>query len=288
MADFDDLKLDRPREEATPPPPRMPLWLPIGVAVLIAALAALWYFGGQEPEQPEAVPRAAAPPTPTAPTRLPGEPGEDIPLPPLGETDALVRDLVARLSSHPVVAAWLTTDHLIRNMTVVTLRIANGQTPSGQLGAVRPTGDFQVRQAGSAIVIDPGTYARYDTHAAAVDGLDARGVARFYATIKPRIDDAYRELGAPHGDFDTTLERAIVELLKTPIVEGEIRLKSDGVEYLYADPALESLSHAQRQFLRMGPENMRIVKAKLREVAEHLGIPDAALPPPDSAADEIP
>jgi hypothetical protein len=48
--------------------------------------------------------------------------------------------------------------------------------------------------------------------------------------------------------------------------------------YAYANPSLEELTPAQRQFLRMGPRNMRIVKAKLREVAGFLGIPDSELP----------
>ena len=39
------------------------------------------------------------------------------------------------------------------------------------------------------------------------------------------------------------------------------------------------LTAAQRQLLRMGPRNVRIVQAKLREVAGHLGIPGQNLPP---------
>ena len=50
-----------------------------------------------------------------------------IPLPPLEGTDALVRELVGGLSSHPVVAAWLATDRLIVNFVVVTGR------PSGPI-----------------------------------------------------------------------------------------------------------------------------------------------------------
>jgi hypothetical protein len=58
-----------------------------------------------------------------------------------------------------------------------------------------------------------------------------------------------------------------------------VRLTRDSVAYTYADPALESLSHAQRQLLRMGPRNIRIVQAKLREIAGFLGIPEESLPP---------
>lgn len=285
MAHFDDVPLQRPGGEDLrdePPEPRFPLWIPIAIALVVLAGVAGWYFWSPAPGPADEVrvqeTTEQAVGQEPAVERLPAEPGDDIPLPPLDETDPLIRDLVAGLSSHPRVMAWLTTDHLVRNMTVTVVNLADGKTPSGHLRAVRPTGDFQVRSEGRTLVLDPRSYQRYDSHAAAIEGIDARGVARFYATIRPRIEDAYADLGAPHGDFDRSLERAIVELLRTPIPDGDLTLRADSVAYTYDDPALESLSHAQRQFLRMGPRNMRIVKAKLREVAEHLGIPASRLP----------
>ena len=73
------------------------------------------------------------------------------------------------------------------------------------------------------MVIDPRSYRRYDAYADAVGALDARGTARLYATLKPRIQDAYRELGETGTDFDRTFERAIRELLKTPVIDGTRR-----------------------------------------------------------------
>lgn len=283
MADFNDLQLDRSAADE-PPPPRSTPWLWLGLG-LVALLAAGWYFVARD-RAPETaavtVENAPAPATP--PARGPAEPGDDIPLPPLDESDALVRDLVARLSAHPTIAAWLTTDGLIRNFVVVVDNIANGQPPAVHLKAIPPQGKFQVRREGDRLLLDPASYSRYDRHAAAVDAIDARGAARLYATLRPRIDDAYRELGASRVDFDAALERAIVALLRTPVVEGEIPLRAEKVSYTYVDPRLESLTPAQRQFLRMGPRNMRIVKAKLREIAGYLGIPPESLPPPDAAA----
>ena len=55
--------------------------------------------------------------------------------------------------------------------------------------------------------------------------------------LKPRIDDAYKELGLPDTTFDQTLERAIVVLLKTPIPEGRVPVEPNGaVVYRFADP----------------------------------------------------
>ena len=278
MADFDDLKLNKASVDAAPPPPRLPRWvILLAAAALLVALAALWYYGRSEPEgAPAAASGSGAQPRP--PQRGPAEPGEDIDLPPLAETDPLVRELIGRLSSHPRVMAYLTTDHLVRNMTAVTVNVAHGQSPAPHLGTVRPEGGFVADRGAGTMTVSPATWARYDSHADAIGALDARGVARFYATISPRIDEAYADLGSPHGTFDRTLERAIVHLLQTPVPPADVRLKQDSVAYTYEDPALESLSQAQKQFMRMGPRNMRIVKAKLREIAGHLGIPEESLP----------
>jgi DUF3014 family protein len=272
MTDLDNVHLEK-WQDSFEPEPRRGWRLAIAALVVIALVAggyAWWYY------RPKAAPadvralteQAVAPAAPAAPV---AETGDNIVLPPLEQSDSVVRELVGKLSTHPKVAAWLATDQLLRNFTVVVGSIANGKTPSQQLVKLRPAEKFQVLQNGGAMVIDPRSYRRYDTYADAVAGLDARGTARLYATLKPRIQDAYRELGEPN-DFDRTFERAIRELLQTPVIDGSVGLSSKTVSYEYADPRLQSLSAAQRQFLRMGPRNVRIVQAKLREIAPLVGI----------------
>ena len=278
MPDIEDVELVRAPMDADPPPSRRS-WLAGAAVVVLILVGALWYFWprGAEQETPlQATEKTVEPRTSTI--RLPAEPGEDIDLPPLDESDALVRELVSRLSSHPRIAAWLTTDHLIRDFVAIVLNIAQGQTPTPHLAHVRPDGQFQPQKDGSRLRIDPATYRRYDGYAQAVAALDAQGAARLYATVKPRIEEAYQGLGAPDGTFDRTLEKAIIRLLETPMVEGDVGLQSTTVSYSFADPALEGLAPVQRQFLRMGPANMRVVRAKLVEIAGFLGIPPESLP----------
>jgi hypothetical protein len=278
MAELDDVRLSKsgPEEELPTPSSRPWLLFAAGAAALIVlGVAAYVYFGGST--RPEDAVRTeteqVVPPQPAA-RRLPAEPGENIPLPPLDESDTLVRELVSRLSSHPRVVAWLTTDQLIRNFAVVTVNIADGHTPAPHLRPLVPAGTFEIVPEGGQSVIASRAFERYNGHAAAVSGIDARGAARLYATLRPRIDEAYNELGAPHGDIDTAVERAIARLLQTPVVEGPIPIEPAGALFRYADPRLESLTPAQKQLLRMGPDNVRIVQAKLREIARHLGIPN--------------
>lgn len=280
MSILDEVRLERPELQAPERRSRGP-WIGLLLAAAVAIAAGVWYFYVRSPAATDTRVRTETEQVvvPTPPHAGPAaEPGEDILLPPLDESDPLVRELVRRLSQHPRVAAWLTTDRLVRNFTVVIANVASGQTPAQHLKAVAPGGAFQVVQRGSGVYVDPRSYARYDGHADAFAALDARGAARLYATLKPRIEEAYRELGSPHGSPDKTLERAIVELLNVPVVEGDVQLRADPVAYAYVDPSLESLSHAQRQLLRMGPRNVRLVQAKLREIAEYLGIPPSSLP----------
>jgi hypothetical protein len=272
MTQLNDFQLDK-WDSSLPPEPNRTGWRVAIGAVILAGLGGSGYFLWQRTRPApadvrvhteEAVGRSA-------PAKPVAEPGEDIPLPPLEQTDAIVRELVAKLSSHPKVAAWLATDQLLRNFTVIVFNIANGRTPVTHLARLRPTEKFQVTTTGGAPAIDPRSYRRYDTYADAVGALDARGTARLYATLKPRLQESYRELGNPDGNIDQALERAFRELLATPVVEGNVSLASTRVSYDYADPRLQSLSSAQRQLLRMGPRNVRIVQAKLRELAPLLG-----------------
>jgi hypothetical protein len=280
MTDLNDLKLDKWQGSFETEPSRRGWVLAVvGVALLALGAGAYYLYGRRAvPAQPDVKTATEQAVSPAAPAQPLPEAGETIDLPPIDQTDGIVRQLVASLSSHPTVAAWLTTDQLIRNFTLVVENISNGRTPSGHLGKVKPAGTFQVREVRGGFWIDPSSYRRYDKYADAVSGLDARGAARLYATLKPRIQDAYRELGHPDGNVDAAVERAVIELLKTPVVEGEVALASKSVSYEFADPRLQSLSSAQRQLLRMGPRNVRLIQAKLREMAPFLGIPAESLP----------
>ena len=278
MADLDDLQLDKAYDQP-PYTRRFGGWRVILVIGLVAAVGfllwnLLWPLRRSAPVKVETEQRVAQ----TGPEDPKAVAGQQIDLAPLGETDPIVRELVGRLSSHPKVAAWLATDQLLRNFTVVLINIADGRSPAQQLRALRPVGEFVAAEEGEQAYIDPRSYRRYDAYADAIGALDPKGTAEVYATLKPRIADAYREMGQPDGDVDATLRKAIVHILDTPVVEGDVKLASKSVSYEFDDQKLQSLSSAQRQFLRMGPRNMRIIKAKLRELAPMLGIAPETLP----------
>jgi hypothetical protein len=284
MFDLNDLELERSGEAPMPRPPRSTnyaVWATAALAVAIGVAGGVWYM--TSPRQPSPAPAVTVPAPPSTVPESPEVPlvqAADIDLPPLAQTDPIVRELVARLSSHPTIAAWLATKGLIANFTVATMNIAEGRTPAQFLRPIAPRGPFRTTSAGEELFVDPRSYERYNPHADAIAALDSVGTASLYLTLKPRINDAYRELGYPEGDFDRVLERAIGVLLQTPTVDGKVALYPKGVTYAYADPKLQALLPAQRQFLRLGPRNGQAIRGKLEEIAALLKLqPDRRTPP---------
>jgi hypothetical protein len=271
MFDPSDVELERSGEAPVKPPPRRPKYAVWATAVLAAIVVAggVWFFMSRKP--PPAP--AAVTVTDAAPAAVPQRPetplvkAADIDLPPLPQTDPVVRELVKRLSSHPTIAAWLATNGLIANFTVATLNIAEGRTPAQFLRPIAPRGRFRTTSAGEELFVDPRSYERYNPHGDAIAALDSVGTASLYLTLKPRITEAYRELGYPEGDFDRVLERAIGLLLQTPALDEKAALHPNAVTYAYSDPKLESLSPAQKQLLRLGPRNGQAIRGKLEEIA---------------------
>jgi len=273
MPDVSDFDLLKTPNQSRLPERSVGMWVAVALLVVAVGIAGYFAFGYWRTKQvaaPESKPAARAA------DRALGGAAEPVTLPPLDESDAVVRELVRKVSSHPSVAAWLATDGLIRHFTIGVADVAEGKTATKQLLMLRPSASFRVIERGSDLVIDPRSYARYDAIAAAAASMDADGSARLYATLKPRIEEAAKELG--DTSFDRTLERAIVRLLQTPSVEDPIRVMPRGVGYGFADARLEDLTAAQKHLVRTGPRNALVIQTSLRAIALALGIPPERLP----------
>lgn len=264
------------------PRSRAPL---IGLAVLLVAVClGLWWWQPRRASAP-AVARSPGTPTAVAPAAQPAElPGlgigaPDPNLPAVGELDEYVRPLLAALSSRPELVALLATDDLVRRFVVSVEAVARGASPAAQVRAVAPRGAFRVTGQAGATVIDPASFARYDGLVRMVEDLEPEDLARIYGRLKPRLEEAHAELGVA-GTLDQVMTRAIRHLLDTPELPPSARVQpARGPTYAYVDSALEGLSSAQRQLLRLGPAGAARVKAHLRRFGQQLGIPPERLAP---------
>lgn len=203
---------------------------------------------------------------------LPVEPVEPaFVLPLLDESDQLIRDGVVSLTRHEGVNGWLAPSELIRKFVAFVDNVAHGQVAKEPVRVLAPEGPFLVTTIDeTTFAIDPASYDRYNLFTEIVLSVDARRAAEFYHLLRPLVHSAFNELGYGDRSFDDVLFQATGRLLETPVIEGPIRLKRPVVMFKFEDDKLESLSPAQKQMIRMGPRNTRMLQAKIGEVALEL------------------
>ncbi|MFC2167379.1 DUF3014 domain-containing protein [Acidobacteriota bacterium] len=196
----------------------------------------------------------------------------------LDQSDDVVRIRGAELSTHTTLSQWLKSKDMIRSFVAAVDNIANGETPRSHIAFFKPEGIFDIVVRDGIVSIDPGSYQRYNLVADVFSSLNAKQTVRLYWLLSPTLQEAYKELGYPNKAFQKTLIMAMAELLKVPVLDQNIEVEKDVVYYEIVDPRLESLNPAQKHLLRMGPENIEIIQAKLRELAQELGVPESELP----------
>ena len=261
---------------------RRALWWAVAAALVVAGLAALYFYWPDRPETqrpaPAEPPRAATQPPPAAQAEpaiqhpietvqpqasAASEPAP--PLPALEGSDQTVTDALAGVLDRVAIDEYLVATGLVRRIVVTVDNLTRKKAPQ-RMWPVKPTADrFLTSGAGDAVYISQDNARRYEPFLKAMESVDAGRLAALYARFYPLFQQAYRELGYPKGYFNDRLVEVIDHLLVTPEIDGPIRLAKPWIMYEFADPALEARSAGQKTLIRMGPANALRVKAKLRE-----------------------
>ncbi len=266
----------------------------VAVVVVLALVLAFVFLPGDDEEAPQRV--EIAPPVVTEPDpepimeTLPPEPEPieetitlqtpvPMPLPepepepepePLDLTDAAIKTALVTLSEIPEAARVLVDEDLLRRFVVFTNNLADEQLAENHHLLRAPGSGFRVyRQAGKEW-IDSASYQRYTLYAEILDSMETETLLELYETYKPAVSDIFAEISAPDDDFDERLIDAIDHLLDTPEIPVPVEVYTDSVMYKYRIDRIEDLTAPQKQLLRTGPENMRLIKAKLREIRDAL------------------
>ncbi len=241
------------------------------LAVLVLALLGVLFLLFRQPGRPTPTPAAPPPVAQQAPTPTPATT-----LPKLEDSDPFVRSLAGALSSNPELTRWLAQTGLVRKLTAVVDNVVSGETPRPHLDFLAPKQRFKAaRRPGRAIVPDQAGFKGYDVVADVVGSVDPSAAAAAYRTLAPLFDAAYAELGHPEGGFSKAVDSAIAALTAVPVLRDDVELVPHAIGFRYADPKLEGLTAAQKQFLRMGPRNVRIIQQKLRDLQPALAAPAA-------------
>lgn len=223
----------------------------IAVVLVVLVGGGVWYANrGGAPEAPGGRPLPV--PAPTADTPPP--------MPTAEEADNRARALIVGLSPRAELAAWAQQKDLVRRFVALVDNVADGKVPRPQFEFLVPRSPFK-----------PGATDRWNTFADVVASVDAQKLAAAYKELHPLFDAAYREMAPPGATFDSRMKEALARVAATPAPEKMPAVKPAGALYVYVDPKLEELKPAEKQLLRMGPRNQKLVQDKARELSKALG-----------------
>lgn len=194
---------------------------------------------------------------------------ETILLPSLAESDERFKKDLTGLSGN--LNDWLTTDQLITKYLKVINDASQGQRLYQHMRFLAPDKAFTTKQDEQGLYIDPLSYRRYDRLTAAINALDVQESLEFYKKYRPLYQQVFTAFGYPEQyHIEDIFKKTAAVILEAPIIEGRIRLIHPTVRYKFSDKKLEELDPLQKQMIRMGPINTRVIQYKVRLLVEAL------------------
>jgi hypothetical protein len=271
----------------------------LGLLIALAIGGGYYWWQQRAPEPAPQVLQAAAPvqaisppvtsePTAPAANTPPAvlHPIEAVPsatapaLPELGNSDSFVIQALGGLLGQSNLRAFVLADDFVRHVVATVDNLPRSHASWTVWPVNRTTGRFTtmvVETASSQTeIISADNAARYAPFVKFIESVDSARAVALYVQMYPLFQKAYEELGFPKRYFNDRLVEVVDHLLATPVMTEPIRVKLVEVKgsvkslqpwtrYEFADPALEQLSAGQKIMLRVGPDNQRRLKAKLRD-----------------------
>ena len=248
------------------------------VVIVIVALAAWWYFShvpgvdftrhGPAPSAPAKASTAPAPiEHPISEAQTGPAPATSAPLPPLEASDDAAATALASIPGADGLTELLISRGLIPHIVATVDALPRRTIGASILPLHTPAGKFAVDTSSGKPMLDAQDFTRYDPYMKIIEAVDSRTLVTWYVHWYPLFQQAYRELGYPQGYFNDRLIAAIDDMLAAPNAQPPVALVAtqDG-HYAFADPTWESLSVGQKLMIRIGPENERALKARLRSI----------------------
>lgn len=269
-------------------------WVHLLLATGIVLVVAYFWFKEEPPPSatelaspavamPQPIlPQEVIPATPDIPRTMPapGVPGQaaleekDIPEQPATAPEAPSEDEADELLLVQVEQVGLGSDlrqllpqaHPLFTSAAILDGMSHGKLLRKLLPVSKLEAPFPTEGEGKLLYMSPSGYQRYDKLVASVAQVDPATVVRTFHTVRPLYEWAFEGLGLDSEDFDNAVIRTLDLVLATPELERQLALQQKSVMYLYAEPELEALVPLQKQLLRMGPDNIRQIKAQAQAI----------------------
>lgn len=199
-------------------------------------------------------------------------------LPVLDESDNWIQEKLPELTWRNELLSLLITEDIIRRFVVFTDNFAQGLLAYEHSVFIQPKVKFSVDEQSLNVDGEPNvwqwdseTSKRFDLYVDLLRSVDSTILVNWYVDIKPLIDEAYLELGY-EDDFTYTLQDAITRVLDMELPKSTMDVTRTSVMYKFQDAQLEALDDSDKLMLRIGKENLLIIKSVLLEINEKLTI----------------
>lgn len=218
-----------------------------------------------EPEiiEPEIVPQEVAPVEDVGPV-----------LPTLDDSDAWLIEKLPTITWRKELLKLVIDDDMIRRLVVFTDNFSQGVIAYEQSPLIKPNATFsakEINENGQVVIKwDETSSRRFSLYVDLLRSVDSDTLVSWYYELKPLVDEAYRELGYPDEDFTDVLQDAMTKVLDMEVPKERLELVRPSVMYRYKDQNIESLDDADKLMLRLGRDNLLVIKSVLLEISEKL------------------
>lgn len=292
MENSDQAQPESVNPKLTKPAPRL---LIAGVSAVVIGAIAIWLFSGEQeaplPLQPVVIQPVAPTPEPVVevevapepePVVIEPEPVEEVvqqvvePLPTLDESDSWIKAKLPKITWRKELLKVIIDEDMIRRFVVFTDNFSQGVLAYEHSPFVLPNTGFSAIETKEfnnnqqVLVWDEQSSRRFSLYVDLLRSIDSDSLVQWYSEMKPLFDEAYAELGYPDSDFTDTLLDAITRVLDMELPKTELEIIRPSVMYQYKDPNIESLDDTDKLLLRMGKDNLLVIKSVLLELNEKL------------------
>ncbi len=198
-------------------------------------------------------------------------------LPSLNNSDDYVKEELAAIDGGSPILAHLVSEELVRKFVVMIENISRGEFPERNLPVLYPEERMTVTELGSDFyLIDEQSYQRFNRLVEVLTNISTETAVNFYHQLQPLFRESYAELGLRNSNFNDVFLQAIDNVLEARTAPQPQQLIRPNLNYLYADPAIESYSTVEKLLLRLGPENTESLQRRLEFFKRRLEL-DASL-----------
>jgi hypothetical protein len=195
-------------------------------------------------------------------------------IPTLEESDAWLEEKLPTITWRKELLKLVIDDNMIRRLVVFTDNFSQGILAYEHSPLIKPITAFsgrEINENGEVVIKwDKNSTRRFSLYVDLLRSVDSDVLVSWYYELKPLIDEAYRELGYPEEDFTDILQDAITKVLDMEIPKERLELTRPSVMYKYKNDDIESLDDADKLMLRLGKENLLVIKSVLLEINEKI------------------